>query len=76
LDSKYWGRPQIKEFAKSIRKSDVGLAWAFLVPAIRHAIVESKILSIIRGQDRDSIPMEAIMDLSAMLHAEMGTTDL
>jgi hypothetical protein len=73
VTSKYWNKPQVKEFAKQIKTSEIGKAWHVLVPALRHAVVEAKILAIVRMQDRDSLPMEAIMDLTNMLHAEMGT---
>lgn len=75
MTSKFWNAQQVKEFAKSIRKSDAGIAWGFLVPEIRHAVVEAKILSIIRGQERETVPMEAIDDLTTMLHTEMDTAD-
>jgi hypothetical protein len=73
MASKYWNPKQVKEFAKQIRTSEIGKAWQFLVPEVRHAVVEAKILAIVRMQDRDSVPMDAIMDLSNMLHEEMGT---
>lgn len=75
MASTYWNKQQIKEFAKQIRSSAAGKAWSFLVPEVQIAIVDSKILAILRSQDRDSIPMEALDDLSTMLHDEMGTGD-
>lgn len=73
MASKYWNPKQVKEFGKQIRTSEIGKAWAFLVPEVRHAVVEAKILAIVRMQDRTEVPMDAIMDLSNMLHEEMGT---
>lgn len=70
-----WTKLQIKCFAKEIRTSEVGKAWAFLVPDIRHAIVEAKVLTIVCGLDRKSIDVETIQNLRTDLHNEMCTED-
>lgn len=75
MKSEFWNQRQIALFADQIEKSDAGRAWDFLVPAIRHAVVEAKILTIVRNLDRESVPQELIEDLSVMLHDEMGTAD-
>ena len=68
----YWDASQIKVMAKQLRK-DIGGGWKWLVPEVRSAIVDSRVLSIVQGQHKESVPRAEIRELHNALHAEMGT---
>ncbi len=67
-----WNKQQIASFAKEIRRRHSG-GWPYLVPEVRSAIVEAKVLSIVRLQASETITIAAVDELTALMHAEMGT---
>jgi hypothetical protein len=68
----YWQTQQIKSFAKEICHQH-GDGWPYLVPEVRTAIVDAKILSILLSQDRAFIHVASIVELHQRLHSAMGT---
>lgn len=68
-----WTDTQIRAFAREVR-GHVGGGWEWLTPEVRSAIVDAKVLAVIRGQDRSTIAVEAIDELHERLHQALGTT--
>lgn len=63
-----WDKNQIKSFVKQVRNR-LGLAWDFMVPEVREAMIKAQALSIIRAQAAESVAIEKIDFLvNAMLN--------
>lgn len=52
-----WSFDQVRQFAGLLRK-EVGDGWEWMVPAVREALVHQRAFSIVRGQDRVTVPVE------------------
>ncbi len=68
---KHWSKGQIRDFVKQVRAS-VGTGWEWMVPEVRRALIDAKALSIIAGQDREFVSVEAINELSLNMLVEAG----
>jgi hypothetical protein len=67
----FFRHAQIEKFAREIRE-DLGNAWNYMTPETRGAFVDSKTLALVRGLDRESVPMELVDQLTNQLRAELG----
>jgi len=59
-DGRMWDKAQARHFAKQLRKR-IGPGWAYLVPEVQRAMVDSEVLRILRIQSGEHpITVEAI----------------
>lgn len=65
-----WSKQQVRFFANQVKAEWSG-GWPFFTNDVRRAVVDAKVLSIVRGQDRATIEVEAINELTAALRDEM-----
>lgn len=66
----HWTDRQITGFAKDLR-DDLDNAWLYMVPEVRAAFVDAKVLTLIRASARESIPMTLIDELATKLRTEL-----
>ena len=67
-----WSSAQIKGFAREVRAL-WGAGWPYFTSDIRAAIVDAKVLAVICGLDRETLPTRAVDDLRNNLRAELLT---
>jgi hypothetical protein len=67
-----WGRGQFKMFAKDIKQAYPGKAWSLIVDELREAVLCEKVLSVVLGQDRESVVIDDIQALYNGIKEEMG----
>ncbi len=67
-----WKEAQIAKFVRDL-KAKWQPHWHLLVPELRSSVVDARVLSIVAGLDRETVPVEAIDALRAAMHKGMGT---
>jgi hypothetical protein len=65
-----WTKAQALMFAKQIASSDIGASWKFLVPRVRDALLDSKVMSVVFSQ-RAPLEIEHIRQLRAGISAAL-----
>lgn len=65
-----WADNQVAEFAKRFAKQHAA-AWHAYVPAVREAFLDSFVLMIVLGQDRDELQVKDIRSLRVRLCARL-----
>lgn len=67
-----WSDSQVNLFVKQL-KGTWSKHWHLMPEEFRTAVVDQKVLSVVVGQDRESVQIAAIDDLRSRLHTGMGT---
>lgn len=71
-DAGGWSIGQVKEFAKRFAYTHKG-AWHAYVSDVREALIDSFILLIVLGQDKDAVHVESIRSLRQLFGHRLAT---
>lgn len=66
--SRLWKESSVRQHAKRTLE-EIGVAWGWMTPRVRQALVSEAVLAMVRGLDRAAVPVEAI----DVLYADMLT---
>jgi hypothetical protein len=62
---------QVREYAHEIKSTPIGQAWAMIVPVLREAAVDAKVLDVVCGSEQPVRPAD-VQALREMLRREMS----
>ena len=62
-----WNASQVQHFVRGF-KAKWTLHWHLLAQELREAVVDSYVLGIVTGLDRETVPVESIDNLRQVIH--------
>lgn len=66
-----WSDSQVTSFVRDLKRT-WDKHWHLMPEEFRTAVVDQKVLGVVVGQDRETVPVAAIDSLRARIHKGMG----